>query len=145
MDIQLHEKYKKVLFPRDSELMDMYIEIREQDAAMMKVFRYIGKQQSQAGTAQESGLTINDLIENIQVDRLVKKQKNSRKFKYEQALTNLHRKTAERIIDKLNVMSLIYYKSVKPYKFIFLTERGKQLLVRIIELKTKQKEMNMNG
>lgn len=124
----------------------MYIEIMEQDAAMMKVFRYIGRQQSQAGNTQEpTGVTINDLVENIQVDRLVKKQKNTRNFKYEQALTNLHRKTAERIIDKLNVMALIYYKPVKPYKFIYLTERGKQLLVRIIELKTKQKEMNVNG
>lgn len=148
MDLQLYEKYKNVLFPKESheKVLDMFAEIIEQDTGMIKVFKYIGEHERKFENAAEpAGITINDLINDIEVTRLVKKKKTSRNFTYEQAKTNLHRKTAERIVDKLSVMSLIYFKPVKPYKFIYLTERGKQVLIRIIEIKRLKKEMKQNG
>ena len=143
MDIELHEKYKNLRFP-NNEITDMYIDILENDPVFLKVFLFIAKQ-SQTSQYSETGITINDLISNIEVERLVKKNKGTRNFTYENSRTNLHRKTAERIVDKLQVMSLLYFKSVKPYKFFYLTIRGKQLLQRIVELKLEKKELNNNG
>ena len=144
MDINLHEKYKTLRFS-NPEMVNMYIDIMEQDSLMMKVFRYIGTQQTKHG--DEVGITISDLIENINVVRLIKKDKSSsRDFTYQQGTTHIHRKTAEKVVDKLGAMSLIYYKPVKPYKFFYLTERGKQVFKRCrLKAKQKQEEMKTNG
>ena len=145
MDINLHEKYKTLRFS-NPETVNMYVDILEQDPLMIKVFTYIGTHQTKHG--DEVGITISELIENINVVRLIKKDKSSsRNFTYQQANTHIHRKTAEKVVDKLSAMSLIYYKPVKPYKFFYLTERGKQVFKRIAELKAKQKqeEMKTNG
>lgn len=145
MDIDLHEKYKTLRFS-NPETVNMFIDILEQDPLMIKVFTYIGAYQVNHG--DEVGITISDLVENINVVRLIKKDKSSsRNFTYQQATTHIHRKTAEKVVDKLSAMTLIYYKPVKPYKFIYLTERGKQIFKKIAELKAKQKqeEMKSNG
>lgn len=143
MDIKLHEKYKNLRFP-SNDITDMYIDILEDDPVFLKVFLFIAKQ-SQSNQHSDTGITINELVSNIEVERLMKKNKGTRNFTYENALTNLHRKTAERLVDKLQVMSLLYFKSVRPYKYFYLTIRGKQLLQRIVELKREKKELNHNG
>jgi predicted transcriptional regulator len=137
MDTDLHTKHKNLTFP-NTEMVDMYIDIMKSDPTMLKVFTYIAKE-SQSSIKSEIGITINDLVENIQMKRLVRKDNKGKNYTYESVITNLHRKTAEKIVDRLQYMSLLYYKAVKPYKFFYLTIRGKQLIKRVVELRTAEK------
>jgi hypothetical protein len=62
-------------------------------------------------------------------------------FVYQKAITNIDRKAAERIVDKLLDMSLLYYTPVKPYKFLYMSNRGWQITEAIIN----RKKENKNG
>jgi hypothetical protein len=139
LDSTLHEKYKHVKF--SDELVDMYIEILNQDDSLSKVFNYIAiEERRQIKEERHVGITINDIVENVSTVRATR-QSTGKSYKYVNTNTKIHRKTAEKIVDKLLCMSLLYYKPVKPYKMLFLTSRGKQVLIKIVDMKSKHKEM----
>lgn len=151
MDNDLHLKYEKVKF--SDEILDMFIDILEEDQPVIRVLYYIAqelKDKEKPSSEQDgtiNGVTINNIVENVKIERLVRHNKG-KSYKYETEITHIHRKTAERIIDKLLSMSLLYYKPVKPYKIIYLTYRGKQILKRLYERKKEtinKKEMHENG
>jgi hypothetical protein len=133
---ELHLKYKDLrLTP---ELVQMFTDIIEADEVAKKVCFFIGKterkQREEPNTMR--GITINDIVENIMVDRLTKVEKG-RSYIYKETKTNIHRKTAEKQVDKLLDMSLLFYKPVKPYKFLFLTIRGWQVIEELL-IRNKQ-------
>lgn len=132
----LHVKYKDAKFPL--ELVQMYADIIEADDVTKKVCFYIGKTERKQRSEDlgVSGITINDIVENVLVDRLTKVEKG-RTYNYKETKTNIHRKTAERKVDKLLDMSLLFYKPVKPYKFLFLTIRGWQVIEELINRNKK--------
>lgn len=139
MDTELHVKYKNTKLSDDA--VEMFYEIINQDKVLVKVFQYIAieqKNQSELGTP--TGITINDIVEHVTVERLERQDTGKRSsYKYQQTHTHIHRKTAEKLVDKLLFMSLLYYKPVKPYKFLYLTQRGTQVLMKIVEHKNAEK------
>ena len=90
---------------------------------------------------KERGVSISHIIENVKVERLVRKNVGKNKYVYEEVFTNIERKNVEKMVDKLMFMSLIYHEAIKPYKFLFLTNRGKQLIAKLVENKSKNKEL----
>lgn len=128
MDVQLHEEHKNVSFSK--EVVEMFTDIITNDIAAKKVFLYLGKTLSNRAKNESQntvlGVTINEIVENVMLERKEKVVKG-KSYTYEYTNTNIERKTAERTVDKLLVMSLIYYKPVKPYKFIYMTRRGWQV------------------
>ncbi|NRD80819.1 hypothetical protein HPT25_26180 [Bacillus sp. BRMEA1] len=129
---ELHQKYIDTKFP--PELVQMFADIIEADEVAKKVCIFIGR--TERGQRGEDlnlrGVTINDIVENVMVDRLTKVEKG-RSYTFHEIKTNIHRKTAERQVDKLLDMSLLFYKHVKPYKFLFLTIRGWQIVEEIVK------------
>lgn len=139
MDWELHVKYKNTKLTDES--VEMFYEIMSKDKALVKVFQYIAKEyKSLLDRGTPTGVTINDIVENVAVERLERQENGRRSYKYQSTHTNIHRKTAEKIVDKLLFMSLLYYKSVKPYKFLYLTPRGTQVLMKMVEHKNTEKE-----
>lgn len=130
-------RYKDVRFT--PELVDMYLHILEQDNKM-KVFTFISfENQKQKKKDAAIGVTINDIVEHVQVHRRTRVKKQNR-FKYEMTTTNIDRKGAELIVDKLLDMGLIYFVPKQPYKFLKVSERGIQVLQEAINRKsTKNK------
>lgn len=128
---ELHLKYKDTKLP--PELVQMFADIIEADEVAKKVCFFIGKtERKQRGEdSNMRGITITEIVENVMVDRLTKVGKG-RTYTYKEAKTNIHRKTAERQVDKLLDMSLLFYKPVKPYKFLFLTIRGWQVVEELL-------------
>jgi hypothetical protein len=133
---ELHQKYKDLKL--SPELIQMFTDIIVADEVTKKVFIFIGKmernQREEPNTMR--GITINDIVENVMVDRLAKVEKG-RSYSYQETKTNIHRKTAEKQVDKLLDMSLLFYKPVKPYKFLFLTIRGWQIIEELL-IRNKQ-------
>lgn len=131
MITDLHLKYEKVVF--SAEVASMFAEIIDKDVSSKKVLVYISKKAKEqlALNGSGSGVTINEIVENVEVDRSIRQAARGKSFTYKTVNTNIQRKTAERIVDKLLDMSLIYYRPVKPYKFLFPTRRGLQVLGEI--------------
>lgn len=84
------------------------------------------------------GVTINDIVENVKIERKERVPKG-KTFIYQKTITNIDRKAAERIVDKLLDMSLLYYTPVKPYKFLFMSKRGWQITEELINRKKEIK------
>ncbi|MGN7299759.1 hypothetical protein [Ferdinandcohnia sp. SAFN-114] len=133
MNNELHQKYKDITFPQ--ELVSLFSDIVSSDETARKVCAYIGKteQQQRKDEGVTRGVTINDIVENVMVERRTRVNERGRTYSYDQTKTNIHRKTAERQVDKLLDMSLLYYQSVKPLKFLYLTKRGWQVVEEIIK------------
>jgi hypothetical protein len=108
----------------------------------MKVFIYIGRslKEQQKTVNHIRGITVNDIVENVKIERKERVPKG-KTFVYQKAITNIDRKAAERIVDKLLDMSLLYYTPVKPYKFLYMSNRGWQITEAIIN----RKKENKNG
>ena len=131
MIYELHQKYINSKLSPD--LVEMFADIIESEEVTKKICIYIGKTEENQRTEDTSikGVTINSIVENVVVDRLVKVGKG-RNYNLRPTRTNINRKAAEKHVDKLLDMSLLFYKPVKPYKFLFLTRRGWQVLEEIL-------------
>lgn len=128
---ELHIKYKDVKLP--PELVQMFADIIESDEVTKKICFHIGKTERKQRSEESNirGITITDIVDNVMVDRKTKVGKG-RTFTYQENKTNIHRKTAEKQVDKLLDMSLLFYKPIKPYKFLFLTIRGWQVVQELL-------------
>jgi len=137
---ELHQKYKDVTLPQ--ELVSLFSDIVSSDETARKVCAYIGKteQQQRKDEGVTRGVTINDIVENVMVERRTRVNERGRTYSYDQTKTNIHRKTAERQVDKLLDMSLLYYQSVKPLKFLYLTKRGWQVVEEIVKRSANKNE-----
>lgn len=140
MDSTLHDLHKKVVFPKD--VINLFTDIIINDPVSWKVFIYIGRslKEQQKTVNHIRGITVNDIVENVKIERKERVPKG-RTFVYQKAITNIDRKAAERIVDKLLDMSLLYYTPVKPYKFLYMSNRGWQITEEIIN----RKKENKNG
>ncbi|MEW8963513.1 hypothetical protein [Paraclostridium dentum] len=131
MDDQLHNQFKSVKFT--PEITEMYSSIIQSDLITKKVLLLIARNlHEQENTKKLMGVTINDITEKLQIQRKQKVAKG-RNFTFELTHKNIDRKAAERIVDKLLSMSLLYYKPVKPYKYLFMTQRGIQVTQELIK------------
>lgn len=137
MDRELHLEYEKKLFP--PEIVQLFSDLVESDETSKKIILFIGKLEKKRTKDQEAikGITINEIIENVQVER---KTKDNKKQTYKYEITNLHRKTTEQQVAKLLNMSLLYYESVKPYKMLYLTHRGWQVIAELLHRDKQNKE-----
>lgn len=147
MDSDLHDKHFNAVFSK--EVIEMFADIVSNDLAAKKVFVYIGrtlnnrvKQEKQDDDAI-LGVTVNDIVEHVMLERKEKVTKG-KSFTYRYTTTNIERKTAERTVDKLLCMSLIYFNSVKPYKFLYMTKRGWQVMEEYLNRLSKGAK-NENG
>lgn len=133
MDSELHQKYKDITFPQ--ELVSLFSDIVSSNETARKVCTYIGRteQQQRKDEGVSRGVTINEIVENVMVERRTRVKEKGRTYSYDKTKTNIHRKTAERQVDKLLDMSLLYYESVKPLKFLYLTKRGWQVVEEIVK------------
>ncbi|MGN8842520.1 hypothetical protein ACTNDN_06810 [Niallia sp. HCP3S3_B10] len=122
MDLELHQKYKKTKF--DPETLDMFTDLVSNDTVLKKVFLFIAKNE------KDSIVTVGEISEKVQVERKHRVEKNKR-YSFVSKDDYIHRKQAEKIVERLLAMSLIYYKAVPPYKHLFLTIRGKQVIQRL--------------
>ncbi|MFD0769000.1 hypothetical protein ACFQZ1_08810 [Bacillus sp. CGMCC 1.60114] len=141
MDSSLNEKYNSSKLT--DELTNMFYEIIRHDEVLNHVFLFIAKTlitKEKTGDVS-TGVIINDITENVVLTRQVRVKKG-RTHAYEKAQANIHRKTAEKYVDILLAMSLIYYKDLKPYKFLHLTVRGKQVFKNFILENQSEKENN---
>ncbi len=136
MNENLHRTYIDLKF--DDNTSAMFADIISKDTVLTEVFLYIGRELNKQykDHNQMLGITVNEVIENVVLDRLTRKPKG-KTFVFEQSHTNISRKAAEKCVDKLLDMSLLYEKPKKPYKYLFLTVRGQQVLV---SLSKKQSE-----
>jgi len=130
LDKELNEEFKHIKFP--DEVVQMFRGILEKDEVHINILSFIITKQ----TLKEN-VSILQLVENIQTERRVKIP-NKKMFHFEVQKTLIDRKSAERIVDKLASMSLIYYEYMAPYKLLFITSRGLQVFTAL--KKNKQKE-----
>lgn len=130
MNIELHNKHINVNFSEN--IVQMFSDIIGEDKTTKKVFLYIGRAlKQQKINSQFRGITVNDIVQNNTVERREKVTKG-KSFTFQQVKKNIDRKAAEKIVDKLLDMSLLYYTPVKPYKFLDLTNRGWQITEEIL-------------
>jgi hypothetical protein len=138
LDSTLHDIHKSVVFPQD--VIHLFTDIIINDTVSRKVFIYVGRslKEQQKSVNHIRGVTVNDIVENVQIQRKERVTKG-KSFIYQKVITNIDRKAAERIVDKLLDMSLLYYTPVKPYKFLFMSNRGWQITEEIINRKKENK------
>ncbi|TKI85093.1 hypothetical protein [Bacillus mycoides] len=139
MNEVLSEKYQTIKFA--DEVVNMFADILEQDEILYSVFLYIGNivnKQFQETTYMR-GISINEIVENVVIDRRVKKTKG-KSYSLEVERTNISRRSAEISVSTLSSMSLIYEKTMHPYKFLILTYRGQQVLIELGKRKKVNKE-----
>ena len=127
-----------MVFPQD--VIHLFTDIIINDTVSRKVFIYVGRslKEQQKSVNHIRGVTVNDIVENVQIQRKERVTKG-KSFIYQKVITNIDRKAAERIVDKLLDMSLLYYTPVKPYKFLFMSNRGWQITEEIINRKKENK------
>ncbi|MDQ0271205.1 hypothetical protein [Cytobacillus purgationiresistens] len=121
--------YADVLLAPD--IISIFADIIQDDPDNLIVMKYFIDIHNLYKSSRESaGVTINDLVENIQVDRRVKVKKG-KGFTFEKHPTNMSRQQASRIVDRLFSMSLLSYKAKTPYKYYFITVRGAQVIKEV--------------
>ncbi|MGJ9384168.1 hypothetical protein [Salipaludibacillus sp. CF4.18] len=129
MDSELHKKFSHVEFNEDQN--DMFLEIVRSTPHLSRILMYILKNQSnQQSEGKLIGTTSANIANNLEVKRRVQVQ-NGKTKSFEEGRANITRKTAEKLLDILSSMSLLYYEESKPYKYHFLTERGEKLVNEI--------------
>ncbi|PHG59736.1 hypothetical protein [Bacillus toyonensis] len=136
MNELLSEKYKQNKFTE--EVVKMFADIIEADEILCNVFHYIGAQVNKQyqETKYMRGISINEVVENVVIDRRVKKPKG-RSYSLEVERTNISRRSAEVSVGTLASMSVITEKLMHPYKFLILTIRGQQVLIEMEKRKQK--------
>ncbi|EPC8409024.1 MULTISPECIES: hypothetical protein [Bacillus] len=139
MNEVLSEKYKQNKFTE--EVVEMFADIIEGDEILYNVFHYIGSQVNKQyqETKYMRGISINEIVESVVIDRRVKKPKG-KSYSLELERTNISRRSAEGSVATLASMSLITEKIMHPYKFLISTIRGQQVLVEL----GKRKNSNEN-
>lgn len=128
MDAILHQQFKNISFSDDLTLM--FATILKDDDASIEILRFIAAQQR-----EQQKVSVQHLIENITLERLVGTKTKNEPLSFKKQLTTINRKAAERIVDKLSSMSLLYYEEMKPYKFFYITKRGINVFAKIQQLK----------
>ncbi len=138
MNEVLSRKYKQNKFPE--EVVEMFADIIEEDTVLYNVFHYIGSQVNKQyqETKYMRGISINQIVEHVVVDRRVKKPRG-KSYSLEFERTNISRRSAESSVGTLAAMSLITEKIMHPYKFLVSTIRGQQVL---IELEKRKQNIN---
>lgn len=139
MNEVLSEKYKQNKFTE--EVVEMFADIIEEDEILYNVFHYIGSQVNKQyqETKYMRGISINEIVESVVIDRRVKKPKG-KSYSLKLERTNISRRSAEGSVATLASMSLITEKIMHPYKFLISTIRGQQVLVEL----GKRKKSNEN-
>lgn len=139
MDSRLNEKHISCKFT--NEITEVFYDIIMNDEVLKEVFLFIAKTlvANERNGNPSTGVIINDITESVVLTRQVRVKKG-KSYIYESSKTNIHRKTAEKHVDMLLAMSLIYYKDLKPYKFLNLTVRGKQVLKKFVTEYQSKKE-----
>ncbi|MDR4173394.1 hypothetical protein CN327_30515 [Bacillus cereus] len=130
MNEVLSEKYKIIKFP--DEVVNMFADILEEDEILYNVFHYIGSEVNKQyqETKYMRGISINEIVGNVVIDRRVKKLKG-KSYSLEVERTNISRRSAEVSVSTLSSMSLITEKIMHPYKFLISTIRGQQVLIEL--------------
>ncbi|KAA6446906.1 hypothetical protein [Bacillus swezeyi] len=141
MDASLNEKYKQIKF--NHELTELFTDIVVGDPVLRRVLVYISssiQKKKKSGISHNFyGVTIQEITENVEIERPKRVQKGKRVF-YENQLTNIETRAAGRAVEKLSAMSLIYHENVPPYKVLYITHRGLQVISELINRKNKGDE-----
>jgi len=124
VEASLHHQFKDVAF--SNEVIDMFAHILKEDRASIEILRFIAAQQK-----VNEKVSILHISENVKVERKVGVKHKGEKMYFETKVTNIDRKAAERTVNMLATMSLLYSENLKPYKFFYLTIRGVLVLKRI--------------
>ncbi len=138
MDNRMYNRYKGIQLSQP--LVELFTDLISEDEVNLRIFIYIGQKMLKAmdpNSDTKLGATVNDMVEDIKVLRPV--QQKGREF--ENVLTNVERKRAERAVQSLLLTGLCYFESVGRSKVIYCTERGTQVLRNI---NTRQKEKAAN-
>ncbi|OQR53250.1 hypothetical protein [Bacillus sp. CDB3] len=138
MNEVLSEKYKQNKFT--DEVVSMFSDILEEDEILYSVFHYIGSEVNKQyqETKYMRGISINEIVDNVVIDRRVKKLKG-KSYSLEIERTNISRRSAEVSVSTLASMSLITEKIMHPYKFLISTIRGQQVLIELGKRRQKNK------
>lgn len=111
----------------NEETCEMFTSIIRQDELNIRVLFYI----AQCEKKQEL-VTVKSIIANVKVVRRVAVKNSKNKLvSFSNTEGFIHRKTAEKIVDRLAYASLIYFDVQRPYKFIYLTQQGIQVAINI--------------
>lgn len=142
MDLLLHRKYKNLEFPEEIE--ELFADIVANDNWLGSVLFYIVSEVSKKETNSEAiiGISITEVSNDLIIPKKVKHiEKNKVTFEKEHA--SMDRKHAERVIQCLMKMSLLYYVVPSGRTHFYLpTERGIQVLQRSIEIANNKDEVN---
>lgn len=135
MELALHQQFKDVAF--SEEVIDMFAHILKEDQASIEILRFIAAQQK-----KNEKVSIIHISEHVQVERRVGVRRKNEPMFFEVRTTSIDRKAAERTINMLATMSLLYSENLKPYKFFYLTFRGALVLKRIQTIKQMEGSNN---
>lgn len=106
-----------------NEVINMFADLIADNEPTLKVIFYILKNHK-----NDKPTTIQDIVDNVKVIRRVAKRKGKKVIGYEMAEAPLDRKTAERIVDRLYYMTLISIEEKLPYKQLYISNRGDQVI-----------------
>lgn len=106
-----------------NEVINMFADLIADNEPTLKVIFYILKNHK-----NDKPTTIQDIVDNVKVIRRVAKRKGKKVIGYEMAEAPLDRKTAERIVDRLYYMTLISIEEKLPFKQLYISNRGDQVI-----------------
>lgn len=127
---ELHEEYAKTRFSEEVNTMFLKI-LKQTEPLAFNVLVEIGKNEKAA-----KKLNIQQLSDSIQVVGKVRKSKKGKGYYFVEEQSTLNRRRAERIVDKLVSMSLVYTVNESFYKLLYLTPRGNDLIKTYIKSRT---------
>lgn len=119
---ELHQKYKNESFPHEITVMFKEILIQQEPIAFDVLLAIFMKNR------ENTSFAIQDLANTIKVERKVRKKRADNTVYFHTETTTLNRKRAERIVDKLAAMSLIYTVNRSFYKYLYVTTRGRDII-----------------
>lgn len=133
MDREFYESYEKLPFSQAE--IEMFVNILDSDEFCWDVLCFIAKKHY-----GKSPTNIQQIVDNLQTERRVKVPITKNSYRFEKRKTLVNRKKAERTVEKLNYMSLVTYENMPPFKKLYLTIRGGQLLQAFDKRKNKKRE-----
>lgn len=110
----------------DSATCALFADIVKRDTANVKVLFYLAY-----CTNKDLQASVKTITDSVKLARKVGKRDKDNVLSFNVEDTYIDRKTAERIVDRLSHMSLIYTDVQWPHKFIRLTNRGVQVAIYI--------------
>lgn len=123
MEKSLAEKHE-VKF--DEATCALFADILQQEIANVKVLFYLA-----SCMQSETQATVKTITDSVKLARKVGKRDKDNTLSFTVEDAYIDRKTAERIVDRLSHMSLVYMEVQWPNKFIKLTNRGVQVAIHI--------------